>query len=285
VLAAGLAATAVLVAACGSTAAAGHAPGAPATGAGMASQPMPGMAGDIPGQGLLAAASGLTLRPLTGSVPAGQASAYRFQIIQAGGSPLTRYQTGQTRLLHFYLVRDDLTGFEHLHPALAAGGTWTVRVRPAEAGSYRVFTQFTGLPAGKPVSLVLSRPLTVAGPATPQAPLPAPSPTTQAAGYTLTITGHLQAGRDSPMTITVTRHGHPVTSLQPYLGAYAHLTAFHQGDLGFAHLHPSGPVHGDHGGPVLHFRAVLPESGRYRLFVQFQAGGTLHTAQVTLPAS
>src|SRR5258708_31741600 len=89
VLAAGLAATAVLVAACGSTAAAGHAPGAPATGAGMASQPMPGMAGDIPGQGLLAAASGLTLRPLTGSVPARQASAYRFQIIQARGAPPT----------------------------------------------------------------------------------------------------------------------------------------------------------------------------------------------------
>ena len=45
------------------------------------------------GQGLLATAAGLTLRPLTGSVPAGQASAYRFQIIQAGGSPLTRSQT------------------------------------------------------------------------------------------------------------------------------------------------------------------------------------------------
>jgi len=161
VLAAGLAAAAGLLAACGITAAAGHAPGPPATGAGMASQPMPGMAGDIPGKGLLATAAGLTLRPLTGSVPAGQASAYRFQIIQAGGSPLTRYQTGQTRQLHFYLVRDDLTGFQHLHPALAVGGTWTVRVRPAEAGSYRVFTQFTGLPAGKPVSLVLSRPLTV----------------------------------------------------------------------------------------------------------------------------
>src|SRR5258708_5675890 len=170
-------------------------PRRPGGGGGMAGQPMPGMAGDIPGKGLLAAASGLTLRPLTGSVPAGQASAYRFQIIQAGGSPLTRYQTGQTRLLHFYLVRDDLTGFEHLHPALAAGGAWTVRVRPAEAGSYRVFTQFTGLPAGKPVSLVLSPPLTLAGPPPPHAPLPPPSPTTHAAGYTLTLTRHPPARR------------------------------------------------------------------------------------------
>ena len=285
VLAAGLAAVAGLLAACGSIAAAGHAPGPPATGVGMAGQPMPGMTGDIPGKGLLATAAGLTLRPLTGSVPAGQVSAYRFQIVRAGGSPLTRYQPGQARLLHFYLVRDDLSGFEHLHPALAADDTWTVRVRPAQAGSYRVFTQFTGLPAGKPVSLVLSRPLTVTGPAAPQAPLPAPAATTRVAGYTLAITGRPQAGRDSALAITVTCHGHAVTRLQPYLGAYAHLTAFHQGDLGFAHLHPSGPVRGGHGGPVLHFHAVLPEAGLYRLFVQFQAGGTLRTAQVTLPAS
>lgn len=87
VLAAGLAAATALLVACGSAAAAGHPPGPSATGAGMSSQPMPGMAGDIPGKGLLATAAGLTLRPLTGSVPAGQASTYGFQIIQAGGSP------------------------------------------------------------------------------------------------------------------------------------------------------------------------------------------------------
>src|SRR5258708_38366239 len=81
VLAAGLAATAVLVAACGSTAAAGHAPRPPPAGAGMAGQPMPGMAGDIPGQGLLAPAAGLTLPPLTGSVPAWHATAYPFPTI------------------------------------------------------------------------------------------------------------------------------------------------------------------------------------------------------------
>src|SRR5258708_17897997 len=102
VLAAGLAATAVLVAACASTAAAGHAPGAPATGAGMAGQPMPGMAGDIPRQGLLATAAGLTLRPLTGPVPAGRARGYWFQTIQSGGCPQTPYPTRHTPHLHFY---------------------------------------------------------------------------------------------------------------------------------------------------------------------------------------
>jgi hypothetical protein len=253
----------------------------------MSGRQMPGMdmAESVPGMGLLGTASGLTLRPLTSSAPAGQASLYRFRIVQGGGTPLTSYQTSQTRLLHFYLVRDDLTGFEHLHPALAPDGTWTVAIRPADAGSYRVFTQFTGAPAGKAISLVLSRPLTVTGPASPPAPLPAPAATTQAGGYTLAITGSPRAGIPAPLTVTVSRNGKPVTDLQPYLGTYAHLTAFHQGDLAFAHLHPSGTVNGDHGGPALHFDAVLPEPGSYRLFLQFQASGSLRTAQVTLPVS
>jgi hypothetical protein len=148
-----------------------------------------------------------------------------------------------------------------------------------------VFTQFTGRPAGKAVSMVLSRPLTVTGPASPPAPLPAPAATTQADGYTLAITGSPRAGTAAPLTVTVTRNGKPVTNLQPYLGTYAHLTAFHQGDLAFAHLHPLGAVNGDHGGPTLHFDAVLPEPGSYRLFLQFLAGGRLRTAQVTVPVS
>ena len=41
----------------------------------------------------------------------------------------------------------------------------------------------------------------------------------------------------------------PVTDLQPYLDTYAHLTAFHEGDAAFAHLHPTTKVTGDHGGP------------------------------------
>ena len=34
-------------------------------------------------------------------------------------------------------------------------------------------------------------------------------------------------------------HFATVTS-SPYLDTYAHLTAFHEGDLAFAHLHPHG---------------------------------------------
>ena len=43
----------------------------------------------------------------------------------------------------------------------------------------------------------------------------------------------------------------PVTDLQPCLDTYAQLTAFHGGDLAFAHLHPHGAMNGDHGSPTV----------------------------------
>jgi len=114
-------------------------------------------------------------------------------------------------------------------------------------------------------------------------PLPAASGTAQVDGYTVTVKGDLMAGMEHSLTATITQGGKPVTDLEPYLDTYAHLTAFHQGDSAFAHLHPTTPVNGDHGGPTLSFHAELPTSGNWRLFLQFQTGGKLHTAALTLP--
>jgi hypothetical protein len=84
----------------------------------------------------------------------------------------------------------------------------------------------------------------------------------------------------SPFTVTITRDGQPA-DLQPYLDAYAHLTAIHAGDLAFAHLHP----HAGGPGRPLSFEAMLPSPGQWRLFLQFQTPGTLHTIAVTVRAS
>ena len=50
------------------------------------------------------------------------------------------------------------------------------------------------------------------------------------------------------------------------------------------HLHPTGAVSGAHGGPSLTVTADLPVAGTYRMFVQFQTDGVLHTAAPTLTA-
>jgi|GEM_PF-1076431 hypothetical protein len=294
-LAAGLAGAALLTAAaCGSSADSdqpmsgmSHPAAHSTASAGPMGSGMPGM-GDMPtGDGLGATASGLTFAPSTTTPLVGQPATFRFQIRGADGAPVTAFEPDQTKLMHFYLIRSDLTGFQHVHPTMAADGTWTANLATAPAGSYRAYASFINRISGRDTPLVLSRPVTVPGPAAPAVPLPAPSRVTTVDGYTLTVAAgtRLMGGMTHPLTLAVSRNGTPVNDLEPYLDTYAHLTAFHEGDLSFAHLHPLGAVHGDQGGPTLSFEAMLPHSGRWRLFVQFQTAGVLHTAALTLAVS
>lgn len=246
---------------------------------------MPGMDHSAAGNGLSATESGLTLQPGSDSLPAGQDTTWTYRIVAgADGKPVTQFQPEQTKLMHLYVVRSDLTGFEHIHPTMAPDGTWTANLTALQPGSFRIYTQFTTTaPDGAPVTPVLSVPVTVPGAATP-VPLPAATPSTEVDGYTVAVNANVRAGADGELSLTFSRDGQPVTDLQPYLNTYAHVTAIHAGDLAFAHLHPSGTVNGDPGGPRLDFRANLPQAGPWRLFIQFQTAGVLHTAQITVPA-
>jgi hypothetical protein len=240
---------------------------------------------DMPtGDGLTADASGFRFAAATIALPAGQPTSFQFRILGADGKPVTAFEPDQTKLMHFYLIRSDLTGFQHIHATMTTGGTWTAPLAPTQPGTYRAYASFISKDAsGKKVALVLSQLVTVPGTATVM-PLPPASQTSEVDGYTVTLSGGpIIAGAEHPLTATVSKDGQPVTDLQPYLDTYAHLTAFHDNDLAFAHLHPHGTANGDHGGPTLSFEALLPKSGNWRLFLQFQTAGVLHTAAVTLP--
>ncbi|MEU1190781.1 hypothetical protein [Streptomyces sp. NPDC005859] len=92
-----------------------------------------------------------------------------------------------------------------------------------------------------------------------------------------------RVGTATALALTLTACGSSGdTDLQPYLNTYTHLTAFHEGDTAFAHLHPTTKVNGDQGGQDLSVHAELPAAGNWRLFLQFQTGGKLHTAALTL---
>ncbi|WP_371498394.1 FixH family protein [Kitasatospora sp. NBC_00374] len=204
---------------------------------------------------------------------------YRFRITGPDGKVVTAFVPEQTKQLHFYAIRSDLTGFQHLHPALAPDGTWTAPLTPLEPGDWRLYTSFTpDSGPGKGAALVLSRAVTVPG-GTTAAALPAAATSTTVDGYTVAVQHTPKTGA---LKLTVTRDGRPVTDLEPYLESFGHLTAFHAGDQAFAHLHPEGGVATGHGGPDLRFHAELPAAGDWRLFVQFQTGGTLHTAALTI---
>jgi hypothetical protein len=231
--------------------------------------------------GLATTDRGFTFAPANATLGA---DGFTFQILGKDGKPVTAFQPEQTKLMHFYLVRSDLTGFQHVHPTMAADGTWTAPIKAAAPGTYRAYASFIAEGAdGKPAALVLSKQAISPGTAG-DTPLPAPAATTTVDGYTVTVdTTQLMAGHVMPLKVSISKDGKPVTDLQPYLETYAHLTAFHTGDQAMAHLHPEGAAATtDTGGPDLTFEATLPKAGDWRLFLQFQTGGTLHTASVTM---
>jgi hypothetical protein len=88
----------------------------------------------------------------------------------------------------------------------------------------------------------------------------------------------LEAGEEAQLTFRITRRGRPVTDLEPYLGAYGHLVALHAPDLAYSHVHPDGE---DRRAGAITFDVELDEPGAYRLFLQFQTRGRVHTVAFT----
>jgi len=205
---------------------------------------------------------------------------YSFRVDGPNGRAVTRYQPYESKLLILYVIRSDLSGFHVLDPAMREDGTWTARVDPALApGSYRAFVTFAAPDSsqGTPLRYTLSRPFTVAGPATAD-PLSPASTTATVDGFTVGWTGQPTAGASVRVGVTVARDGKPVEHVDRVLDGYVHLTAFRVGDLASARFLATGK---DSTG-LLTADAVFPGSGTWRLFARFQVDGQQHTAAFTV---
>jgi hypothetical protein len=210
-------------------------------------------------RGLAVADDGLTLEA---SHAGGKLT---FRIADRRGRTVRDFDVEHTKRMHVIVVRRDLTGFQHLHPEQAADGSWSVPLTLADAGSYRVFADFSA--GGEPHTLATD--LTQDG-EFEAVPLPAPAQTTTTDGL------EVRLQRDEDLRFTVTRGGRPV-QVDDYLGAKGHLVALREGDLAFLHVHPDERS--------LRFEATFPSAGRYRLFLQFRTEGRVHTAAFTLEVS
>ncbi|MFG1749125.1 hypothetical protein [Streptosporangium sandarakinum] len=232
--------------------------------------------------GLQISQDGYTLAPETTAFTPGEETDLRFTVTGPDGRPVTAYQTQHEKKLHFIVVSRDLGVFRHLHPEEAGNGVWSVRLTLPEAGAYRAFADFAP-EGGRP--LTLGADLRAGGDYKPAGPLE-PRRTAEVDGYTVTLDGDLAPGRSSKVTLKVSKDGRPVTDLQPYLGAYGHLVALRDGDLAYLHVHPDGEP-GDGrtpSGPDVTFYAEVPSRGTYRLFLDFQHGGKVRTADFTVRA-
>jgi hypothetical protein len=222
-----------------------------------------------PVRGLAVSAKGLTLELARRTALPGRRFDLAFRIVDRRGQTVRDFDVEHTKRMHFIVVRRDMTGFQHLHPTENPDGTWSIPVTLPDAGSYRVFADFSV----DDTAYTLADDVTVDGPVRSRA-LPAPVRSVDVDGLRVSLTeGATKAGAESELRFTVIRMGKPV-AIQDYLGAKGHLVALRQGDLAFLHVHPDETS--------LKFMAAFPTAGSYRLFLQFKTDdGHLHTAAFT----
>jgi hypothetical protein len=229
--------------------------------------------------GLAISDSGLTLVPQATTFAAGRRQPLRFHIAGPGGAPITTYAVVHDKPLHLIVVRRDLSGYQHLHPVMAADGTWSVDVTLGAPGTWRAYADFTALVGGTSTPVTLGVDLTVPGGYAPVA-LPAPARQAVTDGFTVDYQGTPIIAATQPLLVTVAGAGGPA-ALEPYLGAYGHLVVLREGDLGYVHVHPEPQlVNG-----AVKFWLAAPGPGRYRMFFDFQVAGKVRTAAFTTTVS
>jgi len=196
------------------------------------------------------------------------------------GAMVSALATVHDKPLHLFVVSRALDYFAHLHPVLLANGSFEIR-HAIPAGEYMVIADF--LPQGGSPQLI-QRAIVTPGAQPPTTPPSDPDQLSPLAdvvadGVRARIdVASVMAGQNATTRFTLTHasSGSPVSDLQPYLSAPAHLFLV-SSDLTYAvHGHPAET---SSSGPELSFTVTLPAAGSYKLWLQVQRRGRV----ITLP--
>jgi len=221
-----------------------------------------------------------------------------LKVVQPNGAPLTRFRrgAGPHTGVHVIIVRRDLADILHVHPPVAANGTFTADLSPLPPGPYRVVVDVYPVNPSPQPNFQLFWTLRVPGSYTPVTLPPLRSSET-VDGYTFTLHGtpHLRAIQPAFLTFTVTHDGRP-SQFSPWIGALAHAIFFRRGTLDYFHTHVCAPgaagctsilgaakVTGSSSTPgKLDVGVLVPVAGTWRLFLQCKVDGHVLTAPFTL---
>lgn len=213
-------------------------------------------------------AGGLRLEVPQTVLPPQKATTFRFRVLDEQG-PVTAYDVEQGKRMHLVLVSRDLSRHAHVHPEMAADGTWSTSLTLAP-DTYRAVADFSVDGERRSLAVDLAAPGAFA-----------PKPLPPAADTAVVDDLRVELQRDgSTLTFTAFRGSEPVVP-EPYLGARGHLVAFRAGDLAYAHVHPSAEQ-GTADGAATSYDAELPGPGTYRLFLELQVDGRVRAFPYTL---
>ena len=161
------------------------------------------------------------------------------------------------KLMHLFLIRDDMGLFAHLHPATVDSVVFSSALPPLPPGRYRVFADIV-FESGYSQTLVTSvvvRQLPVTGMSNTQrsdpddswfaGPVAAKGDSTRLSdGSVMTWSGSapIVAGREAGLRFEVHNADGTPSTLEPYMGMAGHAVVERDDGSVFVHVHPSGTV-------------------------------------------
>jgi hypothetical protein len=186
------------------------------------------------------------------------------------------------RKFHLFLISQDMTWFQHIHPEVMGDGSFAITVQFPKPAFYRVLTDFWPL-SGTPQ--LVEKTLLVSGPgfklqtAKLQTEL-SPQKTENLTVEFTSVPDHPIAGQKTLIFVRLT----PNEEIENYLGAPAHMLAASADLIDLIHTHPvqvNDPPGNDY--KEMQFNVFFPRPGMHRIWLQFQRKGIVNTAAFNLP--
>jgi hypothetical protein len=218
-------------------------------------------------------------------------------------NPQTHQQAKEFNIVHdkpfhLFIVSQDLSLFQHIHPIQQPDGSFVVETVLPKAGPYKIFCDF--FPAGGTPQFIRKN-LTTAGfirnTLFKHGNLALDQSLTKSLDgirFDLTINpAELAEGKLAHLMYHLVdeKTGRPVNDLQPYLGAWGHTFVLSEDTTQYLHVHPEDPISPDVdrtklvSEPFVTFETFFPKPGRYRIWSQFQRQDRVTTVSFTVYVS
>lgn len=238
-------------------------------------------------------------------VQSGQPTGLIIYLKDASGALLRDLDLSHEKPVHLIVVSSDLFEFDHIHPESQPDGSYRVTHTFPNGGDYKLYADFTPLNAPQVIEHFQ---LKVAGTQRPSVSLVPDDTSTKAVdGLRVTMQPDkaFRAGGDVMLNLAISdeKTGKPVTDLERYLGAPAHIVIISEDISDFLHVHPTekGKMNGspteemkgmggmDHPGnekanvgngsisAEISAHTSFPRSGLYKVWAQFQRSGRVIT--------